>query len=205
MSALLKKSKEKNGRDRLIASALKLFSEKSFHGVSIREICEDAHANSSLISFHFGGKESLLETIFNQEMEISKFQYMEKILSTPESHADLKLKISLFLEAYIDFYLTNQEVVSLYFEELERDHNLAKDIFSQTFGIIWNRLIAFLKEAQDCEILSPEIDASILAFQIMGPFFCLIRSKSTNYRNSQVTLEDQSFRSALIKQVVDSI
>ncbi len=202
--SVLKKSKE-NGRDRLIASALKLFSEKSFHGVSIREICEDAQANSSLISFHFGGKDSLLETIFQQKLDTSRFHYMEKILATPDSELDLKIKLNLFLESYVDFYLMNKDVVRLYFEELERDHEQAHNILPQTFGIIWNRLINFINEAQSAGLISKNIDAAILGFQIMGPFFCLIRSKSTNYRNSRITLEDQDFRATLIKQVVDSI
>ena len=67
MSAVVKKTKE-NGRDRLIVSALSLFCERGYHGVSVREICDHANANPSLISFHFGGKEALLETIFEGMM-----------------------------------------------------------------------------------------------------------------------------------------
>ena len=103
----MKKSKE-NGRDRLIASALKLFSERSFHAVSVREICEAAVANVSLISFHFGGKDSLLEAIFQEQLESSKFERMKQILSTPESVDDFKIKLEHFLENYVDFYLRHK-------------------------------------------------------------------------------------------------
>lgn len=204
MSAFLKKNKE-NGRDRLIASALKLFSEKSFHGVSIREICEDAQVNSSLVSFHFGGKDSLLENILQQVLDISKFDYMKKILATPESELDFKIKLSIFLETYVDFYLANKEVVILFFEELERDHVMAKRIFSHTYGIIWDRLLNFLQEAQKAGFIAKEINALILGFQTMGPFFSLIRSKNTSNGSLQITLENRGFRETLIKQVVDSI
>ena len=73
-----KKLKE-TGRDRLIASSLKLFSQKGFHGCSIREICDAAKANISLISFHFGGKEGLLEVIF-EELREKDFEDIEKFL-----------------------------------------------------------------------------------------------------------------------------
>lgn len=204
MSALSKKTKE-NGRDRLIASALKLFSEKSFHGVSVREICDDAHANPSLISFHFGGKESLLEVIFEEELLSPKFKEMEKILSTAESNVDFQVKLGLFLESYVGFYLDHRDVVSLYFEELERGHEMARKILPQTFGGMWDRLIAFIKEAQEKGFVDKELDESILCYQVMSPFICLIRARCTNIRRLDSTLEDEEFKKKLINQVVCSL
>lgn len=200
----MKKSKE-NGRDRLIASALKLFSEKSFHAVSVREICDDAHANPSLISFHFGGKDALLEVIFEEELLSSRFQEMVNILSTPTSIVDLEVKLTLYLNSYVSFYLENKEVVSLYLEELEKGHDLARKILSQTYGKVWDRLHLFIQEAQAQKFIRPEWDSKIVCFQIISPFFCLIRSRVTNLRRAECTLDDEAFTEKLIKQIVCSI
>lgn len=204
MSALAKKNKE-NGRDRLITSALKLFSERSFHGVSVREICDEAHANPSLISFHFGGKEALLEVIFEEQLLSPKFEEMEKILSTPESMMDLQVKLGFFLESYVDFYSENVEVISLYFEELERGHEMAIKILPQTFGGLWDRLIEFITEAKEKNILNKELDERILCYQVMAPFICLMRGRCRSYRESKGSLEDESFKKKLINQVVCSL
>ncbi|TDP55588.1 TetR family transcriptional regulator [Bacteriovorax stolpii] len=200
----MKKTKE-NGRDRLIASALKLFSEKSFHAVSVREICDDAHANPSLISFHFGGKDSLLEVIFEEELLSSSFQDMVNILTTPTSIIDMEVKLSLYLQSYVNFYLENKEVVSIYLEELEKGHDLARRILSQTYGKIWDRLHLFIQEAQSQNFIKPDWDSKIVCFQIISPFFCLIRSRSTNLRRAECTLDDGEFTKKLIKQIVCSI
>lgn len=200
----MKKTKE-NGRDRLIASALKLFSEKSFHAVSVREICDDAHANPSLISFHFGGKESLLEVIFQEQLISSRFQDMVNILSTPTSALDVNVKLSLFLKSYVDFYLENKEVVSLYLEELEKGHDLARKILSQTYGQVWDRLLLFIQESQQQKFINPEWDAKIVCFQVISPFFSLIRSRATNLRRTECSLDDIEFTDKLIKQIVCSI
>lgn len=48
-----------NTRLVLIKAAIRIFAEKGFEGASIREIAEVAGVNSSLISFHFGGKAGL--------------------------------------------------------------------------------------------------------------------------------------------------
>lgn len=204
MSALLKKTKE-NGRDRLIASALKLFSEKSFHGVSVREICEHAHANASLISFHFGGKDSLLETIFQEELMDSKFEKMKNILSNPESEIDFVLKVRIFLDSFVDYYLTHQEVCSLYFEEVERGHELAEKLLPETFGGLWDQMIYFFTVAQKKEIVDASLDVRILCYQIMSPFYFIIHTRSLNYRSDSKTLEDETFRKTLINQVVRSL
>ena len=46
-------------RRRLMEAALKVFAEKGFSGAGIREIAEQAKANSAMVQYHFGGKEGL--------------------------------------------------------------------------------------------------------------------------------------------------
>ena len=46
-------------RTRLIEAAIFCFSEKGYDGTGIREIALRAQANSSLVQYHFGGKEGL--------------------------------------------------------------------------------------------------------------------------------------------------
>ncbi|WP_243293902.1 TetR/AcrR family transcriptional regulator [Geothrix mesophila] len=48
-----------NSRLMLLKAAIRIFAEKGFEGASIREISDAAGVNSSLISFHFGGKAGL--------------------------------------------------------------------------------------------------------------------------------------------------
>ncbi|MBI1752788.1 MAG: helix-turn-helix transcriptional regulator [Acidobacteria bacterium] len=48
-----------NSRLPLLKASIRIFAEKGFEGASIREIADAAGVNSSLISFHFGGKAGL--------------------------------------------------------------------------------------------------------------------------------------------------
>ncbi|MFW5845596.1 MAG: TetR/AcrR family transcriptional regulator [Planctomycetota bacterium] len=50
-------------RDRLIEAAAALFAEEGFWGASLRTITERAGANLAAVSYHFGGKEGLLEAV----------------------------------------------------------------------------------------------------------------------------------------------
>lgn len=202
-NTIAKKTKE-NGRDRLIVSALSLFCERGYHGVSVREICDHANANPSLISFHFGGKEALLETIF-EEMISEKFDNIGNILSIVENEVDFKFRLTLFFKAYVEFYLENSEVVSLYFEQFEREHPYAIQIFPQTFGKLWNGLRDFFQQAQEKGIIDQSLDSKVLAYSLWTPVSASMRSKRSTHRACQYSLQDQQFIDLLIKQMIDSI
>lgn len=204
MNAIVFKDKEK-GRGRLLSSALKLFSQKSFDSVSVREICDDANANVSLISFYFGGKDSLLDTIFQEQLLSSKFEGLERILSTPESIDDMKTKLKVFLESYLDFYLENKEVFSLYLEELEKGHAVSKKLLPETFGKVWDQLTVFLEESKEKQFLNQGIDTRVLIFQIMGPITSLVLCKGISFQRTGASLEDKAFSTSLVNQIVYAI
>lgn len=203
MNAVVKKTKE-NGRDRLIVSALSLFCERGYHGVSVREICDHANANPSLISFHFGGKEALLETIFEGMMS-DRFAEIANILSRVENSADFKVRLTLFFTSYVEFYLQNSEVVSLYMDQVEREHPYAIKILPETFGRLWARLYSFLQEAQEQKIVDQSVDCKVLAYSLISPLSSAMRSNRSTNRYCQFSLKDQSFIDLLIKQIVDSV
>jgi AcrR family transcriptional regulator len=187
-------------RDRLIAASLKLFSNKGYHGCSIREICDKANANISLISFHFGGKEGLLDAIFDKLVE-QDFNKIELSLSAPTSKEDVLIRLDHFLNSYIDFSIKHSDVIGLYLEELERGNPQTVDILPKTYGKIWNSLTSFLKEAQDKNLISEDLDANITAFQILAPINHLIRSKRSTNRTTTFSLEDGDFRKKFLSQM----
>ena len=50
-------------RQRLIEVAARLFAERGFSKVTVREICRSARANVAAINYHFGGKKGLYDEI----------------------------------------------------------------------------------------------------------------------------------------------
>jgi AcrR family transcriptional regulator len=56
-------------RARMIAAAARMFAERSFDGVSVREIAQAADVNVSAVSYHFGGKRGLYIAALEQLLE----------------------------------------------------------------------------------------------------------------------------------------
>lgn len=61
-----------SGKERLLLSAMKLFGESGFDGVSVRDIANDANVSIGLIKHHFGSKEGLRQAV--DEYFIKKFE-----------------------------------------------------------------------------------------------------------------------------------
>jgi AcrR family transcriptional regulator len=56
-------------REKLIFSAERLFAERGFDGVSVRDIANDAKVNSALVGYYFHGKEGLLAEVYTRHCE----------------------------------------------------------------------------------------------------------------------------------------
>lgn len=51
-------------RDRILDAAEKLFAERGFYGVSIRDVTGAVDVDVALVAYHFGNKQGLLEAVF---------------------------------------------------------------------------------------------------------------------------------------------
>ena len=55
-------------RDRILATAERLFAEYGYDGVSMRQIGAEADAQIALIAYHFGTKEKLYRAVFEHRI-----------------------------------------------------------------------------------------------------------------------------------------
>lgn len=58
---------------RILQATKKLAATKGFEATSVREICKEANANISLVSYYYGGKEPLFEAMLKEFIPIPLF------------------------------------------------------------------------------------------------------------------------------------
>src|ERR1700722_17580007 len=97
-----------SARESLRSAAKKLFSERGFDGVRVKEVAAAAGYNPALINYHFGGKEGLyrecLIPLIGTDLE-----NMKRTLRSPSSKQDFLTRFTLFAEEYITNSVRGQE------------------------------------------------------------------------------------------------
>ena len=62
-------SEDRETRARLLDAAARLFAERGFARVTVRDICKKARANVAAVNYHFGGKDGLYRAVMRHAME----------------------------------------------------------------------------------------------------------------------------------------
>lgn len=85
---------DKDSRGKLIEVATELFAQKGFYAVSIREIAQKAEVNSALISYHFGGKEGLYQSVLEEQF----FYLMAMLDKIRDAEHEPKERLKFFMK-----------------------------------------------------------------------------------------------------------
>jgi TetR/AcrR family transcriptional regulator, regulator of cefoperazone and chloramphenicol sensitivity len=90
-------------RERLLATGTKLFAERGFQNVTVRDICAEAAANVAAINYHFDGKSGLYMEVLRTAVSIMRGTTEEMVRAgegcPPE--AQLETLVRTFLQRVI--------------------------------------------------------------------------------------------------------
>lgn len=151
-----------SGRALILKSATRLFTDKGFNGISMREIAEASHMTKAALYYHFQNKDELLREIFLvylQESE-SRLQWIFK-QSIPAT-----ARIKAMVETIMDETPDNLGVIHLIFAE---SPHLGEE-FRQEIGEKYHQLFlgsieSLLSEAiknNEIESIDPNLAAQTL-------------------------------------------
>ena len=105
-------------REKILFTSLRLFSQKGYDGVSMREIAAEVGIKGASIYSHFKGKQNILEAIFEEmtkrsqqiasHMEIPEFPEKEAAVFFEKAGEELLLQMT---EGLFHIYATDEFVV----------------------------------------------------------------------------------------------
>lgn len=135
--------KDENSKQKILNSAIKLFANKGFDAVSVREICKDAGVNLCMISYYFGGKKELYKAIIDNLIE-KQTQYANTFLDlsiepktlAKQEQIDLLL---LILDKFVDFFyskISSDLILLLLKEQQNSENNFNSPVFNYLRKVI---------------------------------------------------------------------
>ena len=101
-------AEEEGTRERILRTAERLFAERGFNGVSVRELAGAAQVNIASIGYHFENKEGLLSEVYRRHCE----PMIEERLRGLEAAFPLrgKARLAAIIEAFVRPALQQVEV-----------------------------------------------------------------------------------------------
>ncbi|MGB9621910.1 MAG: TetR/AcrR family transcriptional regulator, partial [Brevinematia bacterium] len=105
---------ELSNKDKIISSAIKLFSEKGFDGTSVDEIAKDCGVNKAMIYYYFSSKEGLLNSIIRKS--VSEFSSIVDSLDLSK-YSSFEEFIGDIISRSINYIDSRVEVIKVFFRE----------------------------------------------------------------------------------------
>lgn len=163
-------SKEEN----ILLNAEKLFSKQGFSGTSTREISKAADVNVSMISYYFGSKEKLYESIFEYRMK-EGLGFVKTVAGNTNINA--WEKFSTIMERYMsrvitlkDFYLILQR------EQIKMRNPVIVEILKSSKLEFIHSYQDIISEGIATGIFKKSVPVELLHATISGTLFTAINS-----------------------------
>jgi AcrR family transcriptional regulator len=182
---------------RLLDSASRLFAERGFSKVTVREICRDAEANVAAVSYHFRDKLGLYMAVVNGALDTIRREH-DATMAVPRTAAPAD-KIHHYVRAYLPKIIRaagkTELIHKLMRHEMTEPTPAARLIVEQ---VIVPRL-DFLREAI-AELIGTDVDdvrvsRSVMSLQAQCLFYAPDRFKSAAFPGWQPA-DDASIEAA---------
>jgi AcrR family transcriptional regulator len=193
----------------ILQVAEKLFAEKGFDGTSIREISTHANVNVAMVSYYFGSKDKLLESLIVFRTSDLKTK-LETLIEENRSPSE---KIEKFIQLYIQRIDENRDFHHiLLFEISSNKRAMDFESFNEIKKTNIKSLEKIIHEGQSQNIFRKDINIQMIIptilgtyfyFQMNKPFFGEIlhlnsEEKHTNYIQSELTSHIQKTIKSLL-------
>ncbi|MBX3041422.1 MAG: TetR family transcriptional regulator [Bdellovibrionaceae bacterium] len=138
-------------REKIVNVARRLFAEYGLEGVSVRHISKDAGLNVSLVSYYFGGKEGLYNTILEEHAREVQRALMSLLVPFRESDNLTKEAFHSVIESFVrnlvEMRLRTPEMSLIIQRERFSGLPYARKNHEEIFGPLSIEFDAFMKAA----------------------------------------------------------
>ncbi|HXD76345.1 MAG TPA: TetR family transcriptional regulator [Puia sp.] len=161
-------------REHILSAAEELFAEKGFDGTSVRDIAQRAGVNLAMISYYFGSKEKLLESLIE-----FRAGYAYGILDELNKDESLSPwdKVDRLVDFYVDRIINNLRFHTIMWQE---SGGRSDEIKNRTIAIKLRNLEQIVKIITDGQQkkLFRQVDIPMTVGTIMGTISYYTQSKT---------------------------
>lgn len=179
---------DQTAREQIKAEALKLFAQKGFEAVSVREIAKESGHNISMVSYYFGGKEGLYKTILSDHVaetieQIKRIFLHEAVTEVTEK--SFRAEIRAMVELITNMKMNNPDMTKLMQRERVDGLPFAREVHEKLIDPVAEQVVEVFKEAQRKKIIRAGFEPAVF----MGMLFESVLGFITSYECGLKTLK----------------
>lgn len=178
-----------------------LFAEKGFDGTSVRDIAKAAKINIAMVSYYFGSKEKMLESLIIFRIADLKIQ-LESLYQQDISPLE---KIDRLVELYVKRISENRCIYKIiHFELSAKKRELNLKSFTE---VKRNNLLSvekIIKDGQDRGVFTKNVNVTLIPTTILGTFFHFQMNKEF-YKEMFDLHSDSDFETYINTEIIQHI
>ncbi len=138
-------------RERILTSAIELFSTHGFAATSIRDITRNAEVNQAAIHYHFGAKRDLFIAAISKYFEVIEARRLEMLDKAEASEPlDLEQVIRAFVDPHIRFASTREgrQYLQMFNHFASTPSDIIQELYKDQFSEVRTRFLAAIKKSE---------------------------------------------------------
>jgi AcrR family transcriptional regulator len=155
---------EKDSRVKLIDTATRLFAEKGFAEVSIRELAKEADVNSALIAYYFGGKEGLYQAVIEDYLQRIEERFAKVVMS----HLSPIDKLTQFLNNLVTIHREMPYLRKFLSREFIKPTPVIENAIKKYISRFYNMAFGILEEAVDQGAIRTDLELQFMPIAAAG-------------------------------------
>jgi AcrR family transcriptional regulator len=185
---------------KIMETAEELFAEKGFSGTSVRDIADAADVNVAMISYYFGSKEKMLESLFTYRSESTMLKLASMYNNTSLTPME---KVHQMIDYYIDKFLNQQCFHKVMMREQVGNHRHAISGLIQDYKKRNQALVKqLIQEGQKTGDFVKNIDIPLLMTTLVGTVSHMITTQhSYKEINNLQAMPDDQFQKLIRKKL----
>jgi AcrR family transcriptional regulator len=184
----------------ILEVAERLFATNGYEGTSVRDIAHEAGVNIAMISYYFGSKEKLLQSVFEMRVQFIQVQ-LESMLSN-EQLSPLE-KVYQFLDNFVERMMNQQQFHKIMVrEQIAQKYEPITKLILDAKKRNQELVKKLITDGQKKGVFKKNVDLSLVLITVIGTANQMISTQHI-YReiNNLEHLSDEDFQKLIRKRL----
>jgi AcrR family transcriptional regulator len=184
----------------ILEVAERLFATNGYEGTSVRDIAHEAGVNIAMISYYFGSKEKLLQSVFEMRVQFIQVQ-LESMLSNDQL-SPLE-KVYQFLDNFVERMMNQQQFHKIMVrEQIAQKYEPITKLILDAKKRNQELVKKLITDGQKKGVFKKNVDLSLVLITVIGTANQMISTQHI-YReiNNLEHLSDEDFQKLIRKRL----